>query len=240
MQFPDHPFFVSDNVCDSRIILTKDESFHATKVLRLRPGDTINVTDGRGNYALAEITQTNIGHTTAIPLALHPKIAKHNYDLHIAISPLRNADRLEWMIEKCVEMGIDAITPVVCERTIKRTANIARLTSVIVSACKQSQKVMFPVLNPVCSFPEFINQDNKTAVAIAHCNGERPRESYTAFIDCHSSITLMIGPEGDFSATEIDAAMERKIQSVHLGDSRLRTETAGMFATAALYARYGL
>jgi 16S rRNA (uracil1498-N3)-methyltransferase len=238
MTYPDLPFFVSSNVCDAEIILTEAESFHAAKVLRLYSGDKINVTDGNGNYALAEITKLDARNCVAVPLSLHTGVAKHNYNLHLAISPLRNMDRLEWMIEKAVEMGIDCISLVACARTVKKNVNITRLQNIVISACKQSKKVSFPKINPLVTYNSFLESVTGNTKVIAHCISNVPRQSYRSYIDKHDDVTILIGPEGDFSNSEIEKAISYGFDGVHFGGSRLRTETAGLLACSMLYARY--
>ncbi len=238
MTYPDLPFFISYNVCDSEIILTEAESFHAAKVLRLHSGDKINVTDGNANYALAEITNIDARKCVAVPLALHTSVVKHNYNLHLAISPLRNMDRLEWMIEKAVEMGIDSISLVACSRTVKKNVNTARLQNIVISACKQSQKVSFPKINSLENYNSFMESVTGKSKLIAHCISDVPRQSYRSYIDKHDDVTILIGPEGDFSLSEIEQATSAGFESVHFGGARLRTETAGLLACSMLYARY--
>jgi 16S rRNA (uracil1498-N3)-methyltransferase len=153
---------------------------------------------------------------------------KRNYFLHMAISPLKNPDRFEWFLEKATEIGIDEITPLLCERTEKRNINLERSNRILESAMKQSIKAYHPVLNPLTKLTDFVQRAEGKIKMIATCEGSRERIQ-----DCYhsgDSAVIMIGPEGDFTDEEIVAATNNQFHKITLGESRLRTETAGIAA----------
>ena len=156
------------------------------------------------------------------------KVEEKPYKLSIAISPLKNPARFDWFVEKAVEIGIDSITPLICQRTEKKNIKAARINNIIISASKQSLKAKFPVLNSSVSFNEFIENTNPENTFLAHLN---KKSVYLGKIDMHENeVVLLIGPEGDFTDEEISIAMQSGIKTVTLGSSRLRTETAGVVA----------
>jgi 16S rRNA (uracil1498-N3)-methyltransferase len=160
---------------------------------------------------------------------------KRNYRLHIAISPLKNPERFEWFIEKSVEIGIDEITPLICKNTEKPGIKSERVNNLIISAMKQSLKATKTVLNEPSSFKDFISMDLKGILMIANCNDSIKRSRISDVYSKNENAIILIGPEGDFSKEEIDSAINREFVPVHLGPSRLRTETAGIAACHSIY-----
>jgi 16S rRNA (uracil1498-N3)-methyltransferase len=152
-----------------------------------------------------------------------------NYDLHVAIAPTKNNDRMEWFLEKATEIGIDEITPIICQNSERRIVKIERFEKIIQSAMKQSLKYTLPKLNEPIKFNEFINQNFEGKVCIAHCVKDE-KKLLKEIIKPSDKITILIGPEGDFSLQEIKKAMDKKFNPISLGESRLRTETAGLVA----------
>jgi 16S rRNA (uracil1498-N3)-methyltransferase len=234
-------------------ILPDEESLHAVKVLRLKTGDSIQIVDGKGGFFNARITTPHHKHCAFEITETLVDASKRNYHLHIAIAPTKNIDRLEWFIEKATEIGIDEITPVFCQNSERKIVKEERLEKIIVSAAKQSLKAKFPTLNPPCSFNEFIRMYNAEQQFIAHCYTSpqpspegRETEKPTILSNLENSIferkllknevlkssnvLILIGPEGDFSPEEVSTAIKNGYQPVSLGDSRLRTETAGVVA----------
>lgn len=212
-------------------ILPEEESQHAIKVLRLTSGDIIDVVDGRGLHCKGRITLPHAKHCEFEIIDGRFEPNPRNFKLHIAIAPTKNIERLEWFIEKATEIGIDEITPVVCRFSERKIIKAERLEKIIVSASKQSLKAYFPKLNPLCSFQDFLVQhkDIYAQQFIAHCyEGEKPLLKYA----CKPSTDtlILIGPEGDFSPEEVKEAIHLNFQTVSLGESRLRTETAGIVA----------
>lgn len=222
---------IKDNMC----LLDANESAHCIRVLRMKKGSRMKLVDGNGNLYEGFISDPN-------PYACEIKITditinfeKRNYRLHIAISPLKNHDRFEWFVEKSVEIGVDEITPIICRNTEKQVIKADRINNIITSAMKQSIKAFRPVLNGLRTFVEFQNLTLSGIRMIAHCgqNGERSRidQVYKRGEDA----VILIGPEGDFTEEEVSQAINNGYLPVHLGKSRLRTETAGISACHSIY-----
>lgn len=223
-----HLFYCPD-IKDSQYQLSRDESKHCVRVLRLQGGDPIYITDGIGNLYHCEIT-------IASPSAVHVRVLEHfsehgkrNYHLHMAVAPTKNNDRFEWFLEKATELGIDEITPILCHHSERKVIKPERMERIIHSAVKQSLKAYVPQLNPMISFVEFIANDQNASCFIAHCNeGEKTLLKNT--VDSHKKILILIGPEGDFSPEETQLAIDAGYTAISLGNSRLRTETAAIAA----------
>jgi 16S rRNA (uracil1498-N3)-methyltransferase len=210
-------------------ILPEEESQHAVKVLRLQAGDNITVVDGSGGYYKAVITNPHHKHCAFEITETQLEFGKRNYKLHIAIAPTKNIERLEWFIEKATEIGIDEITPVICRHSERKIVKEERLEKIIVSAAKQSLKAYFPKLNPLCTFDQLLQKHTASQKFIAHCYEEDKRLLQTE-ITKSSEVLILIGPEGDFSMEEVQKAISLGFKPVSLGESRLRTETAGVVA----------
>lgn len=210
-------------------VLPEEESQHAVKVLRLQAGDNITVVDGAGGYYKAVITNPHHKHCAFEITETQLEFGKRNYKLHIAIAPTKNIERLEWFIEKSTEIGIDEITPIICRHSERKVIKEERLEKIIVSAAKQSLKAYFPKLNPLCTFDQLVQKHVATQKFIAHCYEEDKRLLQTE-ITKSSDVLILIGPEGDFSMEEVQKAISYGFKPVSLGESRLRTETAGVVA----------
>jgi 16S rRNA (uracil1498-N3)-methyltransferase len=224
-------------------VLPETESQHAVKVLRLKQGDKIMVVDGHGGCFLAAITLPEVRHCEFEILEILPDAGNMNYHLHIAIAPTKNIERFEWFIEKSTEIGVHEITPIICRFSERKNINPERLKKIIVSAAKQSVKANFPILHPPCSYEEAIKKISAEQKFIAHCYDEaetstfsriREKKLLNNLVSKSSITTIFIGPEGDFSPEEIEKAFEEGFEPVSLGNSRLRTETAGMIACATV------
>lgn len=215
--------------------LDENESKHIIRVLRLRRGIQVRLIDGKGNLYEGEIEDDNSRRCTIRIKNIIPDFEKRNYNLHIAISPLKNADRLEWFVEKSVELGIDTITPLICRNTEKQAVRTARLENIIISAMKQSIKAKQPELSGAMNFPEFISREQQGKLMIAHCNSSFGKKKISDVYRPGEDAVILIGPEGDFSEDEIRMALDKGYHGVHLGNSRLRTETAGIAACHAVY-----
>lgn len=219
-------FFIENP--ESEIFLSKEESKHATKVLRKKKGDILNFTDGKGKFYIAEITVADTKKCRLQIISSEQKPKQHNYHLHIAIAPTKNMDRYEWFLEKAIEIGIDEITPIICYHSERKFLKTERCNRILLSAMKQSLKFHLPKLNEAISLKEFLKQDFEGNKYIAHCeDGEKTelRKEEKA-----NKTTVLIGPEGDFSASEIKMALQNQFKAVNLGTSRFRTETAGIVA----------
>ena len=201
----------------------------------MQKGEAVRLVDGKGTLyegCISDPDQRRCG------IEINEKIAdfeKRDYRLHIAISPLKNPERFEWFVEKSVEAGIDEITPLICRNTEKPGIKAGRIESIIISAMKQSIKAFRPVLNRPVLFDEFIRAEVDGARMIAHCSNDFGRNSIDTVCRKGEDAVILIGPEGDFSKEEIALALENGFRSVHLGRSRLRTETAGVAACLAVY-----
>jgi len=214
------------------IILSTEESKHATKVLRKKEGDTLNFTDGKGGFYKAEITVADSRKCRLKVVSTEQKEKQHNYHLHIAIAPTKNMDRFEWFLEKATEIGIDEITPIICSRSERKVIKTERCNRILLSAMKQSLKVHLPKLNEAISLNDFLKQDYEGAKYIAHCEDGEKKE--LKIVNKTEKYLILIGPEGDFSPKEIDLALHNQFKAVSLGTSRLRTETAGIVAVHTL------
>ncbi len=223
--------FYSPDINGDTAILSTEESGHCIRVLRLRLHEHVQLMDGKGGFYEAEITDAS---ASACRLnILKPIHYNHSrsFKLHIAIAPTKNTDRFEWFVEKSVEIGIDTITPLLCQRSERRVLKTERLNKLIVSTMKQAINPVKPELNEMMDFKSFIKilPVSATNQFIAHCERQDLKPLKNSIIQ-GSDITILIGPEGDFSHEEILLAEKLGLLSVSLGKTRLRTETAGITA----------
>lgn len=209
--------------------LSEEESQHCVRVLRYTRGDAILLTDGRGSTYNAIITNPHPKHCQFEVISKEKQIKSHQFYLHIAIAPTKNIERLEWMIEKCTEIGVDEITPILCRFSERKQIRQDRLEKIILSAAKQSLTPYLPKLNPLTDINEVIEKSNEETRFIAHCYKNEKKELKNE-IKKGASCLLLIGPEGDFSEQEVSDALQHGFVPVSLGNSRLRTETAGVVA----------
>lgn len=209
-------------------ILPEEESLHCSKVLRLQVGDEVSIIDGRGGFFKARII---IPHAKRTEVEIIEKeiFEQKPFGVHIAIAPTKNMDRIEWFLEKTTEIGITEITPLLCAYSERKQINIERMFKILVSATKQSKHVFLPKLNPLCSFDKFIKEALADSLFIAHCM-QAKRQALLDVCPKGKDVLVLIGPEGDFSESEILLALSKGFVPVSLGDSRLRTETAGVVA----------
>ena len=213
---------------EKEIILSSEESKHATKVLRKKEGDILNFTDGKGGFYKAEITLADSRKCRLQIISSEQKPKQHSYHLHIAIAPTKNMDRYEWFLEKATEIGIDEITPIICDHSERKVLKTERCNRILLSAMKQSLKFHLPKLNEAIPLKDFLKQDFEGAKYIAHCEDSEKNELKT--VKKEEEALILIGPEGDFNQKEIDLALQNQFKAVSLGTSRLRTETAGIIA----------
>lgn len=224
-------FFVPDAAHQTE--LPVDEAMHALRVLRLKGGDEIFLMDGVGNYYRAQVTIAATRHCYYEILEHLPQEPEWEGRMHLAIAPTKMMDRMEWFVEKATEIGVDEISFLNCKFSERKLLKLPRLEKIVISAVKQSHKAWNPVLHELVSFKDFIRQAREGRKFIAHCYDEIPRAYLFDELRKSSApeeLTVMIGPEGDFSIDEVKEAVEAGYQSVHLGTSRLRTETAGLSA----------
>lgn len=233
--------FYSRDIAGGICRLDQDESGHCIKVLRHRCGDEINVIDGCGTLYRCRITSDSHKGVEAVVTEIHENWGTHPYRLHMAVCPTKNNDRFEWFVEKACEIGLDEISPVIGEHSERRIFKTARTEKILVSAAKQSLKASVPVVNEPVSVKDFIKSSSEGLRMIAYCFEDEniPRRSIKEVLEGYegSDITVMIGPEGDFSRSEAELALASGFIPVHLGASRLRTETAALTAVAAVYFR---
>jgi len=224
-----HVFYTPD-ITGIDYILNEEESRHCMKVLRLVIGDVVHLIDGKGGLYEAEIVSESKRNVTLRVLQTTAEYQKRNHSLHIAVAPTKNIDRLEWFLEKATEIGIDQITPVICERSERKIVKEDRLNKVITSAVKQSLQAYHPVLNKAVSFKDFIANNKADYQMIAHCIDGEPRNFISQITQPGKSYLILIGPEGDFTPNEIELALQNDFKPLTLGNTRLRTETAALAA----------
>jgi len=202
-------------------------------------GEALVVIDGKGSWYDCEITRPDARRCELRVLQTRTDYGKRPYRIHIAIAPTKNADRMEWFVEKCVEIGVDEISFVVCKHSERRFFKTDRLNKIAVGAMKQSLKAFLPIINDACTLPEFLERthpDEQRFIAYVDeviTEGERKRLQASA--EPNRQYCVLIGPEGDFSAREVSMAIGRKFKPVSLGENRLRTETAGLVACHLLH-----
>lgn len=217
-----------------KIIFAREESKHISKVLRKKEGDLLRVTDGRGNLYTTKITSANSNKISAEIQKQEAEVPR-NYRLHLAVAPTKMNDRYEWFLEKATEIGIDEITPIICNHSERKVVKINRYERVLQSAMKQSLHYQLPQLNEPTSFTEFVKNANAEQLFIAHCEDQIKNPLQTLLLP-NKEVILLIGPEGDFSPEEITMALHHHFVPVSLGKTRLRTETAAIVGchTAAI------
>ena len=234
--------FYSSDIEGGICRLDHDESGHCVKVLRHRAGDEISVIDGCGTLYRCKITNDSHKGVEAMVLDSVENWGGHPYRLHMAVCPTKNNDRYEWFAEKACEIGMDEVSPVIGDHSERRVFKTARIEKILVSAAKQSLKGAVPTVNEPVSVKEFIKTAGDGLKLIAYCfeDDRVPRRSIKEVLQTYegTDITVLIGPEGDFSHEEAELAIANGFTPVHLGDSRLRTETAALTAVAAAYFRY--
>ncbi len=221
--------FFAPDISSDKYILPEAESKHCIKVLRLKTGDAIHLTDGMGNLYETRIIDDNIKKCTLEIIRVQKEVGKRNYKIHIAVAPTKNISRFEWFLEKATEIGIDEITPVICEHSERKVIKTERLNKVITSAMKQSLKTYHPELNKAIKYKDFIKNDFKGNKFIAYCTDEY-RDTLKDIYQKGTNALILIGPEGDFSEEEVKKAINIGYTPVSLGESRLRTETAALVA----------
>lgn len=223
-----HIFHTAHSATDI-IQLSPAESHHCARVLRLKPGQHIGFVDGRGGMGEAVLLEVSSRNTMASVIEKRQQPARP-FHLHIAIAPTKNIDRFEWFLEKATECGIEEITPVFCKNSERKVIKPDRLHKILVAAMKQSQRAWLPLLNEAVMFRDFVKiLDATTPGYIAHCaTGQKTtlRDVYTP----GSHALILIGPEGDFNAEEVQMAIDKGVQAISLGENRLRTETAALVA----------
>ena len=229
--------FFTTNIQGDTAWLDEQESTHCTRVLRHVAGDEIHFTDGRGILYTGRISDKSGKQVVLQIIDRNSNYMKRGYYLHMAVAPPKNPDRFEWFLEKAVELGIDEITPLEGEHSQKRSFNMARGERLIMAAMKQSLKTTLPILNPITKasalIEKYSNSDDFQKL-IGHCR-EGEKSPITTLLGEPFKVLILIGPEGDFSVSEIALAQNCGFKPFSLGESRLRTETAALTAVTAVY-----
>lgn len=217
--------------------LPEEEARHAVRVLRLKAGDTINLMDGQGTYYEAEITTCTNHRCLYRILSEEPQESAWSGHLHLALAPTKMMERVEWFAEKAMEIGFDELSFLNCANSERRVLKCERIQKILVSAMKQSHKAWLPALNEMQDFKAFVTAPREGLKLICHCyveediSGTQANRPYIMdILESGVPTTALIGPEGDFSIEEVRLAIENGYQSVSLGKSRLRTETAALVA----------
>lgn len=217
----------------NKVTISDEEQQHIIKVLRMKEGEVIHVTDGKGKLASGKLTIEGKKVNLAVD-EIKTELPNFNPKLHIAIAPTKNIDRIEFFIEKAVEMGISEITLLQTEKTERKNVNIDKLRKQAIAASKQSLRFHFPVINDSIKIQDFLKIITPENTFVAHCHENLQRIELKE-IPKLDHITFLIGPEGDFSEKEIMLLAENNVKAVSLGNQRLRTETAGIFVAAWNY-----
>ncbi len=229
------PFFYKEDLDAAADQVTLDEatSKHIVQVLRMQQGEQLQLTNGNGALFTAQITDSNRKRCT-VKIVETFNIQHSAFNISIAISPVKNNTRFEWFLEKATEIGVTEIIPVICERTEKTSLKFDRMKSILVSAMLQSQQCWLPVLHEPVKFGQLVKAADQQQKFIAHCTDDVKRDLQDLNNESLSSKIILIGPEGDFTADEIELALKNEFSAVSLGKTRLRTETAGIVAATLL------
>lgn len=216
--------------------LPQEEATHALRVLRLKAGDSVNLMDGIGNFYLAEVTLATNKRCLYEIKECMPQLPAWRGKVHLAIAPTKMMERVEWMAEKATEIGFDELSFLNCKFSERKTLRVDRIDKIVVSAVKQSHKAWKPLVNDMVTFKEFVAQPRGGRKFICHCYEEVQKTDFFAELQKETGeendVTVLVGPEGDFSIDEVNMALAYGYESVSLGKSRLRTETAGLMAVA--------
>ena len=221
--------FYAPNIIENPI-LPESDSQHCVRVLRMKEGDIIDIIDGKGYRYTCRIIDAHPkrAHVEIIYRISTPLTWKNN--IIIAVAPTKHIDRMEWMVEKLTEIGVNQIIPLLCQHSERKEIKVERLEKIAISAMKQSLKATLPTIRPITSFKEVIQNLNTEQKYIAYCDTSIPRKLLSNEYVAHKDTIILIGPEGDFSIEEIQLALNNNYQPISLGDNRLRTETAAIVA----------
>jgi len=229
--------FYTENIHGDYAEFDEVEARHAVQVLRKKVGDSLTFVDGKGGWYDSEVVETGKKKLIVKINKSHANFNPPKIKIHVAIAPTKNIDRFEWFLEKATEMGISSVTPLLCEHSERKRIRPDRLEKILLSAMKQSLKAYLPKLNELTDFQSFIENHETTKDEqrfIAHCQVENLTHLKNN-CEAGKDVLLLIGPEGDFSKSEIETALAKKYKAVSLGKSRLRTETAGMVGVSLVH-----
>ena len=234
------PFFYVEDILPSTlsVVLNEETSKHIVQVLRMQNSEQLQLTDGKGNLFVAEITDNNRKKCVVKIVKATTGNPKPTADTTIAISLIKNAHRFEWFLEKATEIGVKAIIPLICSRSEKQHFRQERMQGILISAMLQSQQTWLPVLHAPTKFNDVVKQATQQKKMIAHCEEEKSKVQLAQQpVNSLTAQLILIGPEGDFTSEEIEQALQNNFMAVALGNTRLRTETAGVVAAALLCAK---
>ncbi|OFY50407.1 MAG: 16S rRNA (uracil(1498)-N(3))-methyltransferase [Bacteroidetes bacterium GWF2_49_14] len=226
-------FYAPELADQEEIVLSAEESHHAVRVLRISAGEQIILVNGKGGWYTSKIVHPDPKACRVEIISREQGLGVPRYHLHIAMAPTKQIDRFEWFIEKATEIGISEITPLICDRSERRDVKPERLVKVAISAMKQSLKAFHPVIHPSVSLRKFLAREMPGSKGIAHCVPGTKLWLNEASDKTTNNI-ILIGPEGDFTPDEIQLAYGAGYSPITLGESRLRTETAGVVAVQTL------
>ena len=221
-------FFAPD--IENSGILPESDSAHCVRVLRMKEGDELTVIDGKGYSYNCRLLEANSKRAAVEILSKTFQPLYWTNDITIAVAPTKHLDRMEWMVEKLTEIGVNRIVPLLCRYSERKEIKTERLEKIAISAMKQSLKTFLPEICPMTPIADFIKNDKSEQKYVAYCAPEIPRQLFSHLYEPQKSVTILIGPEGDFSDKEINTAIELGYKPITLGDCRLRTETAAIVA----------
>jgi 16S rRNA (uracil1498-N3)-methyltransferase len=221
-------YFKDINEHSTSFSFDKEESKHIAKVLRKKEGDILFVTNGLGFLFKTEIAIASDSKCT-VTIVSFEKQEEPKFHLHLAVAPTKMNDRYEWFLEKATEIGVQEITPIICDHSERKVIKTERFDKILLSAMKQSNQYFLPILNEPIAFKEFVKKQFKGQKFIAHCE-ETNKKTLKSVLKTSEDCTILIGPEGDFSVKEIEIALEKQFIPISLGNTRLRTETAAVVA----------
>ncbi len=227
------PYFYEKDIShnNSHFTLSEETSRHCVQVLRMKIGEQIHITDGKGYLFVASITEAD-KRSCSVKIESFNFSKSQNKQICIAISLVKNASRFEWFLEKATEIGVTEIIPLLCSRTERQHFRFDRMNHILISAMLQSQQTWLPVLHSPTAFQTIVDQTSYTQKLIAHC--EEDQKNVIGQIKVENSVQILIGPEGDFTVDEINSAIQKNYLPISLGNTRLRTETAGIAAAVLL------
>lgn len=216
--------------------LPESDSTHCSRVLRMKAGDIVHIVDGKGNAYTCIIVNPHPKATTVEIIEKIAEPATWPVNITLGVAPTKNIDRIEWLLEKAVEIGINRVVILDCDRNERKKTNCERLERIMISAMKQSLKALLPTLETNVSLSDFVKATTTDQKYIGYCDAAYPRKEFAKEYITGQDVTILIGPEGDFSPTEIETAVSAGFTPVTFGNSRLRTETAALFAITAIHA----
>ncbi|MDE6236836.1 MAG: 16S rRNA (uracil(1498)-N(3))-methyltransferase [Muribaculaceae bacterium] len=220
---------------ESTGMLPETESGHCCRVLRMKEGDTLYCVDGNGKEFECEITLAHPKHTEVRILKTNEELPHWSQRIVLAVAPTKNIDRIEWLLEKIVEIGVNEIVLLKCEHSERKNVNEERLLKIIISAMKQSLKATLPVFKGMIPFKDFMENVDTARRYVGYCDHEYERKEFAKEYPGREDVTILIGPEGDFSPSEISLAVDNGFLPVTFGESRLRTETAALYAVTSVH-----